>query len=51
VSDYREYEPLHPRGGINWRKILSRIWAPIAAVIAVGAKFGFIILKFLGLFV
>ncbi len=46
----REYEPIHPRG-TDWRGILGKIWAPIAAVIGVAIKFGFVFLKFFGIFV
>jgi Zn-dependent protease len=51
VTEYRDYEPLHPRGGIDWRKFLRRLWAPIAAVAGFGIKFGFVFLKFFGLFI
>jgi Zn-dependent protease len=51
VTEYRDYEPLHPRGGIDWRRILRRIWAPIAFVLGLSVKFGFVILKFFGLFI
>jgi Zn-dependent protease len=47
----RDYEPLQPRGGISWRRLLERIWAPIAAVIGVAIKFGFVFVKFFGLFI
>jgi Zn-dependent protease len=51
VEQYRDYEPLQPRGGIDWRKIGRRIWAPIAFVGGLAVKFGFVFLKFFGLFV
>jgi Zn-dependent protease len=47
---WRDYEPIHPRG-TNWRKILERIWAPIAALIGLAVKFGFVIIKFFGIFI
>jgi Zn-dependent protease len=47
---WRDYEPIHPRG-TNWRKVLERIWAPIAAVIGIAVKFGFVFIKFFGIFV
>jgi Zn-dependent protease len=50
-TDYRDYQPLHPRGGIQWRKILGRIWAPLAFLGGLAVKFGFVFLKFFGLFV
>jgi Zn-dependent protease len=51
VTDYRDYRPVQPRGGIDWKKLLNRIWAPIAAVAGLAVKFGFVFLKFFGLFV
>jgi Zn-dependent protease len=33
------------------REVLARIWAPIAAVIGVAVKFGFLTFKFLGIFI
>jgi Zn-dependent protease len=47
---WRDYEPIHPRG-TDWRGILRRIWAPIAAVIGLAFKFGFLIFKFFGIFI
>jgi Zn-dependent protease len=47
---WRDYEPIHPEG-TNWRGLARRIWAPIAAVIGLAVKFGFIFLKFFGIFV
>jgi Zn-dependent protease len=47
---WRDYEPIHPRG-TNWRKIAQRIWAPIAAIVGLAAKFGFLFLKFFGIFI
>jgi Zn-dependent protease len=40
----RQYEPIRP-GGTDWRGILRRIWAPLAAVGAFLAKFGAILFK------
>jgi Zn-dependent protease len=40
----RQYEPIQP-SGTNWRGILRRIWAPVAAVGAFLAKFGAILFK------
>ena len=51
--DWRDYEPIEPRG-TDWREIGRKIWAPIAAVGAFIAKFGVGILKYkflLGLFI
>jgi Zn-dependent protease len=50
VSDYRDYQPIQPRG-TDWRKILGRIWAPIAALGGLALKFGFVFVKFFGLFI
>ena len=50
-GDLREYEPIQPGGGTDWRGLLRRIWAPIAVVIGVALKFGFVFLKFFGIFV
>jgi Zn-dependent protease len=47
---WRDYEPIHPTG-TNWRKILERIWAPVAAVIGLAVKFGFVVFKFFGIFI
>jgi Zn-dependent protease len=51
--DFREYEPVHPRG-TDWRELGRKIWAPFAAVGLFIAKFGVAILKYkflLGLFI
>src|SRR5438045_8901469 len=51
--DFREYEPIQPRG-TDWREIGRKIWAPFAAIGAFIAKFGVGILKFkflVGLFI
>jgi hypothetical protein len=40
----RQYEPIQPRG-TKYRGILSRIWAPVAAIGAFLAKFGAILFK------
>src|SRR5207248_2575962 len=47
--DFREYEPIQPRG-TDWREIGRKIWAPFAAIGAFIAKFGVGILKFKFLF-
>src|SRR5919202_5208977 len=47
---YRDYEPLHPRG-TDWRGLLRKIWAPIAALAAAAAKFGFVFVKFFSIFI
>jgi Zn-dependent protease len=47
--DFREYEPIQPRG-TDWRGLARRAWAPIAAIGAFLAKFGVVLLKFKFLF-
>ena len=47
----REYDPIHPRGGTDWRGLLRRIWAPIAVVIGLIAKLGFAVFKFFSIFI
>ena len=46
----RDYEPIQPRGGLDWRAALRKLWAPIAALGAFLAKFGAVLLKFKFLF-
>ena len=50
LPEPREYEPIHPRG-TDWRGLLRRIWAPIAAVVGVAIKFGVVFAKFASIFV
>jgi Zn-dependent protease len=50
-GELREYEPIQPKGGFDWRNLLRRIWAPIAAFIGLGLKFGIVFSKFGLLFV
>jgi Zn-dependent protease len=45
----REYRPIHPEPG--WRSLLRKIWAPIAVVAGLVAKFGFAFAKFATVFV
>jgi Zn-dependent protease len=51
MEEFRDYQPIQPRGGTDWRAIFRRIWAPVAAVAGLAVKFGFVFLKFAGLFV
>ena len=46
----RDYEPIHPKG-TDWRGLLRKIWAPIAAVIGLAVKFGVAFAKFASIFV
>src|SRR6266699_5164386 len=48
-QEWRQYEPIQPKG-FDWRGLFRRIWAPIAAIGAFLAKFGFVLLKFKFLF-
>ena len=49
-DEWRQYDPVQPRGGIDWRRLLQRIWAPIAAIVGLALKFGFVLFKFFGIF-
>jgi Zn-dependent protease len=46
----RDYEPIHP-GGTDWRGLLRRIWAPIAATVGLLIKFSFVFFKFASILV
>jgi Zn-dependent protease len=46
----RDYEPIHPRG-LDWRRYLRALWAPFAAIVGLAVKFGFVLVKFAGLFI
>src|SRR6266581_188535 len=48
-EEWRQYEPIQPRG-TDWRGLLRKLWAPIAAIGAFLAKFGVVLLKFKFLF-
>jgi Zn-dependent protease len=48
--DFRQYDPIQPRG-TDWRGLFQKIWAPIAVVIGLAVKFGFVFLKFFGIFI
>ena len=45
----RDYRPIHPEP--LWRALARKIWAPIAIVIGLVAKFGFAFAKFASIFV
>lgn len=51
LPELRDYEPIEPRGGFSLREALRRLWAPIAAVVGVLVKFGWIGLKFASIFI
>src|SRR6266540_1043777 len=44
-QEWRDYQPIQPRGGIDWRGLFRKLWAPIAAVAAFLVKFGAVLLK------
>jgi Zn-dependent protease len=44
-QEWREYKPIQPRGGIDWRSLFKRLWAPIVALGAFLVKFGAVLLK------
>jgi Zn-dependent protease len=52
--EQRDYDPIQPRGGPDWRAIARKFWAPVAVVLGllvkVGsfAKFGFVFVAFGG---
>jgi Zn-dependent protease len=48
--EWRDYQPIRPRRGFDWRVALRKLLAPIAAVAAFLAKFGALLLKFKFLF-
>ena len=53
MQDYpelRDYEPIQPKGP-SLREVLRRIWAPIAALVGILIKFGWLGLKFASIFI
>jgi Zn-dependent protease len=46
----RDYDPIHPRG-TDWRGLARRAFGPVIAVGVALLKFGFIAIKFAGLFI
>jgi Zn-dependent protease len=50
-GDLRDYEPIQPKGGVDWRGLLRKAWAPIAVVVALILKFGVAGLKFGSIFI
>jgi len=48
MSEYRDYEPIHPRSSM--RKTLERLGAAAAAIVGAAVKFGFVFAKFFGFF-
>ena len=50
-GDLREYEPIQPGGGTDWRGLFRKIWAPIAVVLGLALKFGIVFAKFASIFI
>ena len=50
-DDLRGYEPIQPKGAVDWRGLLRKVWAPIAVVAALILKFGVAALKFGSIFI
>ena len=48
-TPYPGYTPAHEER--PFRDLLRKIWAPIAALLGVAVKFGFVLLKFFGIFI
>ena len=48
MSEYRDYEPIHP--GSSLKKTLERIGALAVAIAGAAVKFGFVFVKFFGFF-
>jgi Zn-dependent protease len=51
TEQYRDYDPIQPKGGMDWRGLLRKVWAPVAVAIAVIAKVGLPALKFGSIFI
>ena len=52
MDELRDYEPIQPRGiGSSLRDLAKKLWAPLAAVVGVLVKFGWIGLKFASIFI
>lgn len=50
ARELRDYDPIHPRG-FGFREIVSRIWAVLVAIVVAALKFGFVAVKFFGVFI
>src|SRR5256714_2075331 len=51
MSEFRDYEPVQPRGGLNVKKTLERIGGLIVLVGGTALKWGFVFVKFFGFFI
>jgi Zn-dependent protease len=49
-SDYRGYDPIHPRG-TDWRGRFRKLTGPLIAAIVALAKFSFVLVKFASIFI
>jgi len=47
----RDYEPIQPQGGFDWRGLLRKVWAPVLVVAALLVKVGVPALKFGSIFI
>jgi Zn-dependent protease len=50
ARELRDYDPIHPKG-FSIREIGSRIWAVLVAIVVAAVKFGFLAVKFFGVFI
>jgi Zn-dependent protease len=51
TEEYRDYDPIQPQGGFDWRGILRKVWAPVVVVATLALKFGVPALKFGSIFI
>jgi Zn-dependent protease len=51
MDEFRDYRPVHPRGGTRVKRVFERIGAAAVFLGGLALKFGFVFLKFFGLFV
>ena len=51
MTEYREYDPIHPQGGLGVGALLRRAWALVLALFLAAVKFGAFIFKFFGIFI
>ena len=51
TDELRNYDPLQPHGGFNVKKALERVGAALLVIGGTALKWGFVFLKFFGLFI
>jgi Zn-dependent protease len=51
LSEYRDYEPVHPRSGFSVRRTLERIGGLAVLIGGTALKWGFVFAKFFGFFI